>query len=421
VNSDLSHKYRFALLLLWLAGAVCGQGLPTAPPVEVGLSQEGLDRLTAVMQQHVDEHKVAGAVALIARHGKVAYFKGCGMRDLEAGTPMATDAIFRIASMTKPITSVAVMVLHDEGRLALADPVSKFIPEFKDAKVLAEDGTLVPAKREITIEHLLTHTSGLTYHWNPRLGERYSKAGITHGLLQDEGTLATKIPLLAQQPLLFQPGEKWEYGLSIDVLGRVVEVASGMPFDEFLRKRLLEPLRMPDTCFFLAEQQVPRLAAVHGPDGKGGLKRHGDEPLGQGAFTYTVAYPYKGPRTYFSGGGGLCSTAADYARFAQMMLNRGELDGVRVLRSETVDLMTTDHVGKLGNGFGLGFSVAKRPPDSSATGPVGPFGWGGFWYTTFFVDPTKDLVGVFMAQLHPAAGVDLQGKFRELTYQAIVE
>lgn len=277
------RNWRFALVLLWLAGAACGQGLPTAPPAEVGLSQEGLDRLTAVMQQQVDNHKVGGAVALIARHGKVAYLKGCGMRDRDAGAPMETDTIFRIASMSKPITSAAVMVLYDEGRLRLDDPISKFIPEFKNASVLAEDGSVVPAKREVTLEHLLTHTSGLTYQWNPCLGDRYSKAGITHGLLQDEGTLATKIPVLARQPLLFQPGEKWEYGLSIDVLGRVVEVASGLPFDGFLRKRLFEPLRMPDTGFFLAETQVPRLAAVYGPDGKGGLKQYGDETLGQGA------------------------------------------------------------------------------------------------------------------------------------------
>jgi CubicO group peptidase (beta-lactamase class C family) len=220
-----------------------------------------------------------------------------------------------------------------------------------------------------------------------------------------------------------QPGDAWTYGLSVDVLGRLVEVVSGMSFDEFLRERIFEPLRMNDTYFYLPDKKVSRLAAVYGPDGNGGLKRLSDDVLGDGAMTYTTTYPYEGPRKYYSGGGGLCSTVPDYARFAQMLLNGGQLDGVRLLSRKTVELMTADHVSDLneGFGFGLGVSVRRSLSESGENGSIGTFGWGGFWYTTFFVDPQEQMVGVCLAQLYPSGKANLNARFSALARQAIID
>ena len=227
---------------------------------------------------------------------------------------------------------------------------------------------------------------------------------------------------LAALPLLHEPGEKWTYGLSIDVLGRLVEVVSGMSLAEFFQQRIFEPLRMNDSYFYLPEEKVPRLAVVYAPNPDGGLTRLGDDVLGQGSMRYTVTYPYEGPKRYYSGGGGLCSTVPDYARFAQMLLNGGELDGVRLLSPKTVKLMTTDHVGPLneGFGFGLGFSVRRNLRESGELGSVGTYGWGGFWYTTFFIDPEEHMVGVCMAQLYPSGGATLNNRFEALACQSIV-
>jgi len=417
-------------ILITLAPVALGQGLPQASPGSVGLSAERLDRITAVMQEHVDNGLLAGAVALVARDGKAAYLKSVGMQDREKGVAMRPDTIFRIASMSKPITSVAVMMLYEEGRFRLGDPVSKYLPEFKNMKVLASGKTgdggqtpeqLVPAQRPITIRHLLTHTAGLTYHWDPRVGARYSEAGITHGLIQTPDTLADAIRKLAQLPLVHQPGEAWTYGLSVDVLGRLVEVVSGMSFDEFLRRRIFEPLHMNDTCFYLPADKAPRLAAVYGSDPNGTLRRLGDGVLGEGTFRISVTYPCEGPKRYFSGGGGLCSTTPDYARFCQMLLNGGELDGVRLLSRKTVELMTADHVGDLNpnSGFGLGFGVTRSLREAGELTSVGACRWGGFWYTTFFIDPAEKLLGVCMVQLHPAGKATLNDKFEALAHQAI--
>ncbi|MBM4024495.1 MAG: beta-lactamase family protein [Planctomycetes bacterium] len=418
-------------ILIALAPAALGQGLPKASPKSVGLSQERLDRIGALMQQHVDDGLLAGAVALVARDGKVAYLRSVGMQDKEKGIEMRPDAIFRIASMSKPITSVAVMMLYEEGRFRLSDPVSKYLPEFRAPKVLvitpAADGgkateQLVPAKREITIRHLLTHTSGLTYHWDARVGAQYYEAEITHGLVQDPDRLADDMKKLAQLPLVHQPGEAYTYGLSTDVLGRLVEVVSGLPFDEFLRKRIFEPLRMNDTCFYLPDGKVSRLAAVYGPDAGGAVKRLGDGVLGDGPMRICVTYPHEGPKCYFSGGGGLCATVSDYARFCQMLLNGGELDGVRLLGRKTVELMTADHVGDLNpdSGFGLGFGVTRSLREAGELTGVGAYRWGGFWYTTFFIDPAEKLIGVCMAQLHPTGKATLNSKFEALAHQALV-
>ena len=403
------------------------QDFPMVEPEAVGLSTERLSRIDKVMEKHIAEQKIAGGVILIARHGKIAYLGAHGMMDVEAEKPMAPDTMFRIASMTKQITCVAVMMLYEEGHFLLYEPVSKFIPAFKEMHVLppedAEDSTApVPATRQISIWNLLTHTSGLTYHWNERLGPLYNDAGITHGLLQDESTLAEKMKVLATIPLLHQPGEKVEYGLSIDVLGYLVEVVSGMPLDQFFAERIFKPLGMTDTHFFIPEAKRERIATVYERIGDGPIMPKSQEPTVNGSLIYSTDYPYKGPRTYFSGGAGLVSTASDYARFAQMILNSGKFDGIRLLSRKTVELMTTHQLDEMGidSGFGFGFGIALGKSNLKRLGSVGTYSGGGFFYTSFFIDPQEQMIGIFMAQLHPGAG-DLAERIRILSYQAIAD
>ena len=427
-----ARKFWISLLLLGIVAASALAGdLPRSKPEDVGLSPRRITRLDLQIEKHIMERKLAGAVVLLARRGKVAHLKAYGMADIEASRQMQPDTIFRIASMTKPITSIAVMMLYEEGHFRLRDPLHRFIPEFKDVTVLPplsqHDSRSIPAKGPITIRHLLTHTAGLTYHWNPRLGKRYRDAGITHGLLTDDGTLEEKMKVLAGIPLLFHPGERFEYSLSIDVLGRVVEVASGMTLAEFMRQRIFEPLGMKDTHFFLSPERVPRLAAVYSSKPGEPIERVGEDPIPEAeGMMYAASHPYRGPKRYYAGGGGLVSTTADYFRFCQMVLNNGVLDGARLLSPKTVELISQDHLGSmLGDeapaGFGLGFSVVRNERDLVELGSVGSIAWGGFWYTTFFIDPNEEFIGIFMAQLHPAGGLDLKEKFENLAYQAIVE
>lgn len=395
-------------------------------PETVGLSTERLSRIDKVMERHISEQKIAGSVILLARHGKIAHLGAYGMMDVEAEKPMKPDTIFRIASMTKQITSVAVMMLYEEGHFRLHEPVSNFIPAFKEMSVLppeSDDASAVPvpATRQITIWNLLTHSSGLTYHWNEQLGPKYNDAGITHGLLQDESTLAEKMKILATIPLLHQPGERVEYGLSIDVLGYLVEVASGMPLDQFFSERIFKPLGMTDTHFFISAAKSERLATVYERTGDGPIMRKSKEPTVNGSVIYSTDYPYNGPQTYFSGGAGLVSTAPDYARFAQMMLNSGELDGVRLLSRKTVELMTTPQLGDMGGNFGLGFSIVGDKSDLREIGSVGAYSGGGFFFTSFFIDPQEQMFGIFMGQLHPSGGLDLGERIRILCYQAIAD
>jgi CubicO group peptidase (beta-lactamase class C family) len=404
-----------------------------AKPEDVGLSSERLDRIASAIQRSIDEGRIAGAVSLVARQGKIVYFKAAGMANRETKTPMRTDAIFRICSMSKPITSVAVMMLYEEGRFTLNEPVSDFIPEFKNMQVLdppwpqdrtSPPGATVPAKRPITIRHLLTHTSGLTYHWNPRLGKAYIEAGIGAGLLQQPGTIGEAVKKLAGIPLLFQPGDLWEYSLADDVLGYLVEVVSGMPLDRFLEERIFKPLGMKDTEFFLPPEKVSRLATAYTYYPEKGLQPILDgQTVKEGQFSFSADYPYRGPRTYFSGGGGLCSTAEDYYRFCQMLLNGGELGGTRLLSRKSVELINQNHVqGKADDlGYGLGFGVISEPKFLTELGSLGSFYWGGFYYTSFVIDPKEDMVVVFMAQLHPTGGLDLDRKAILLPYQAIMK
>lgn len=409
------------------AAETAAKALSQVPPAAVGFSPERLERLGAAMRQAVDDGRAAGIVTLVARRGRIAHFAAFGKQDLESGTPMARDTIFRIASQSKAVTSVAAMVLIEEGKLLLSDPVSRYIPAFKKTVVrvpppegAAKDapGGTVPAKREITIRDLLSHTAGVSYGWGP-LEAQYKAAKILGWYFADKDEpIGAAIERLAALPFEAQPGEKYIYGFSTDILGYVVEKASGQSLDEVFRTRIFGPLRMTDTHFFLPKDKASRLAAVYSGGEAGKIQRAADAGTGQGDYV-------DGPRRCFSGGAGLLSTATDYARLLEMLRNGGELDGVRVLGRKSVELMTTNHVGTLYQegrlGFGLGFDVTEHVGRAGRYGSVGDFGWGGAYHTSYWVDPAEGLVAVFMTQLLPATGSDLHGKFRSLLYQAIVD
>jgi CubicO group peptidase (beta-lactamase class C family) len=418
--------------MLWLtvmvaAASMCvAQQLPTTSPESVGLSAERLQRIATAVDASIKDQQIAGAVTMVVRHGRVAWLKPQGMLDREAGKPMPADAMFRICSMTKPITSVAVMMLYEEGKFSLEDPISKYLPEFKNPKVLAKTASgatyTVPASREITIRDLLRHTSGLTYNWNPELGKMYDDANVAAGLLEYDGTIADNVKRLAGLPLLFNPGDRWEYSLGVDVLGRLVEVVSGMPLDEFFRTRIFEPLGMKDSYFYPPQDKVNRLATAYGIFNDK-LTRFPDKPVVEGLLTYDASYPIAGPKKLFSGGGGLVLTVEDYARFCQMMLDDGMVNGKRLLSPKSIELMTHDQLGKIGpdQGFGLGFGIdgVKAPLDELGT--PGEYGWGGFFYTQFRIDKKEQMIVIFMAQLHPAGDVTIQNRVMTLAYQAINE
>jgi CubicO group peptidase (beta-lactamase class C family) len=417
----------FAVLLasVLLASLAAAQELTPVKPESVGLSSERLERIATAVQRGIDDKRVAGAVTLVVRHGHVAWMKSQGMLDREAGKPMRSDAMFRICSMSKPITTVAVMMLYEEGKFLLEDPVSKYLPEFKNPKVLVKpasgDPYTIPATHEITIRDLLRHTSGITYNWNDDLGALYEKANVATGLLQYDGTIADSVQRLAAQPLLFNPGDKWEYSLGIDVLGRLVEVLSGKPLDEFFRTRIFEPLGMNDTYFYPPENKLDRLATAYTYYDDKGLNRFPDTPIREGTFVYSADYPYKGPKKLFSGGAGLVSTAMDYARFCQMMLDDGKAGNVRLLSRKSVELMTHDQLGKISStmAFGLGFGIEGEKGPLQELGSVGEYNWGGFFFTGFTIDPKEQMIVIFMAQLHPTGGLTLDRRVHELAYQAI--
>ena len=418
---------RTRLLLLWLALALCGapvlsaKPLPRAAPEAVGLSGPRLDRLTEAMQAYVDDGRLAGVVVLVARRGRVAYLRSFGRRDIESRSPMADDSIFRIASQTKAIISTGVMVLQEEGRLLISDPVGRYLPEFARTQVaVATDGggyEVVDARGRITIRQLLTHTSGVSYGNGPA-SDRWESAGIQGWYFADrEEPVRDTIARIATLPFDAHPGEQWIYGYSIDILGALIEAVSGQPLDEFLRTRILEPLEMEDTHFYLPFDKRDRLATVYSATNDG-LERAPTpgHMVGQGDYV-------DGPRTSFSGGAGLLSTATDYARFLQMMLNGGELEGTRLLSRKTVELMTTNHLTdqpfRAGQGFGLGFAIVEDVGARGLPGSKGEYGWGGAYHSTYWVDPVQELVVVYLTQLIPAGGLDDQGRLRALIYQAI--
>jgi CubicO group peptidase (beta-lactamase class C family) len=421
--------WRLAALLVVAVGAAraFADPLPQADPQAAGLSRDGAARITALIDGAAEKKQVAGAVALVMRHGKLGYLKAAGWQDAEAKTPMAPDTLFRIASMTKPITTVAAMMLVEEGKLRLDDPVSKYVPEFRGQKVLAPGKEPVPAEREVTIRDLLTHTSGITYRFRGGdLGGLYAKAGVSDGLSPNEGTIADNVKKIASQPLLFQPGTAWEYGLNTDVLGRVIEVASGKDLDTFFREHVLGPLGLRDTAFFPPKEKLPRLAALYTVNADKSLKRVGDEPVTAGALVYSADYPYKGSKKYYSGGAGLASTAADYGRFLQMLLDGGEYGGKRLLKAETVKEMTRNQIGDRkmwitshGDGFGYGFGVESGKGKGPASADT--YSWGGIFNTYFFVDPKKEVAAVLMTQLYPSDHLTLRADFQKRVYEALAE
>ena len=399
------------------------------------LSKGKLEHITQLLKDAVDQKRIAGGSALIARQDKIAYLTTAGMQDVAGKVPLTESTIFRLASMTKPITAVAVMILVDEGKLRVTDPLSQYLPEFKDMTVLvpSKDGktyTIVKAAREITIHDLLTHSSGLTYNFinKPFVGQMYREAGISDGLVETPGAIGDNVSKLAKLPLVCQPGAAWEYGLSFDVLGRVVEVASGKTLAEFCRERIFTPLKMNDACFFLSREKWPRLSALYilGPHQI--LTQLGVEQVTQGSFVFSATVPLHHDGHYYSGGGGLVATLGDYYRFCQMMLNRGTLDGVRILRPETVDLMTQNQSGDLrawGSvevGYGVGIVGQNRGQDPASAGSYA--GMGAF-DTFFWIDPKEALIGIFMAQrsppARPAPDDDLAEDFKRLTYEALVK
>jgi CubicO group peptidase (beta-lactamase class C family) len=423
-----TNRVAVLLGLVILSIAALAQDLPTATkPETLGLSSERLERIGTTVQQDIDDKRIAGAVTLVIRHGQVVWFKSQGMMDREAAKPMRADAMFRICSMTKPITSVAVMILYEEGKFLLDDPVSKYLPEFKNPKVLVKpasgDAYTIPATKQITVRDLLRHTSGLTYNWNDELGPMYEQANVASGLLQYDGTIGDSVKNLAGLPLLFNPGERFEYSLGVDVLGRLVEVVSGKPLDEFFRTRIFEPLGMKDTYFYPPDNKLDRLATAYTYYPDKGLNRFPEAPIKEGPFSYSADYPSRGPKKLFSGGAGLVSTAMDYARFCQMMLNEGKTGNTRLLSRKSVELMTHDQLGKIGpeQGFGLGFGVDGVKAPLSELGSAGEYNWGGFFYTGFSIDPKEQMIVIFMAQLHPGGGLTLDRQVHALAYQAIID
>lgn len=406
--------------------AQVAQQRPLATPESVGISTERLGRLHQGMQGFVDRREVGGIVTLVAREGKVVDLHASGYQDVDNKTPMKADTIFRIASMTKPVTSVAVMMLYEEGKLALTDPVTRFIPAFNNQQVLGSDGAMTPARRAITIRDLLSHRSGLTYGFlnNGPVGDAYRKTGVLDGLTVMPFTLQEAIDKLAAAPLMSQPGAAWNYSLSTDVLGRVVEVASSKPFDVFLRERIFAPLGMTDTTFEVPDARWSRMATVYSPDGAGGIRPMKDPE----SFGNTVMSPvasYKPPKKYFSGGAGLTSTARDYGRFAQMLLGGGAVDNVRLLSPKSIEMMTANHTSDLpaggligqGAGFGLGFRVTTDIAATQTLGSAGMYGWSGIYGTVFWVDPKERLVAVMMVQRYP--GSPVAAAFQPLVYQAL--
>ena len=413
-----------AVVSLLVAQTLFAQGLTPAKPESVGMSSARLERLTSALQAYVDDDRLAGAAAIVARRGKIAYLEAVGHRDKEAGSPMATDSIFRIASQTKALVSVGVMLLQEEGTLLITDPVGKYLPEFMATTVAQPNGRggydVVTARRLITIRDLLTHTAGISYGSGPA-ADQFEEAGITGWYFANRDESAGDVMArLAALPLDAHPGERWIYGYNTDILGAMIEKISDQTLGAFLRERLFDPLGMDDTHFFLPHGKADRLTTVYSATDHSGIERASDpgHMVGQGAYV-------DGPRTSFSGGAGALSTVEDYATFLQMMLNGGELDGVRILSPTTVDLMTVDHTGDIDfrgdQGFGLGFSIVQDPGASGLPGSVGEYGWGGAYHSTYWVDPQEELVVVYMTQLIPAGGLDDQAKLRTLIYQSIVD
>jgi CubicO group peptidase (beta-lactamase class C family) len=402
-------------------------------PEDVGLSSSRLARIGDHMKRYIDAGKIAGTLTLVARRGQVAYLEPQGHLEIERRRPVTADAVWRIYSMTKPITSVGLMMLYEEGRFQLDDPVLRFIPSWQNLRVFVGGNyptfKTAPVERPMTIRDLLSHTSGLTYGFMERtnVDAAYRKLGVADQT-RSGYTLQDMVETLAELPLEFSPGTRWNYSVATDVIGHLIEVISGQRLDVYLRERILEPLGMRDTGFVLEDQQVARFAASYERQSDGSLKMI-DNPE-QSSYQ---------KRSFLSGGGGLLSTAPDYFRFTSMLQNMGELDGVRLLGRKTVELMTMNHLpggqdltdlaqagmftetAYAGVGFGLGFSVQQSPARAQILGSAGEFAWGGAASTAFWIDPAEDLIVIFMTQLMPSSSYPLRRELRVLTYASLVD
>jgi CubicO group peptidase (beta-lactamase class C family) len=398
---------------------------------EVDLDQRALDRIGNHFDEYVHDGRLSGYSVLVARRDRVAYLASGGQADSETGQSFGLDQLVRIYSMTKPITSVAIMMLYEEGRVALTDPVSKYIPSFRDTKVFAKGSStkpvLVPTLREVTIWNLLTHTSGLTYgfHYAHVVDAIYRANGYDFGTPSGLG-LEEVCDQFASMPLLFQPGEEWNYSVATDVLGRIVEVASGLTLDEFLKTRIFEPLGMNETGFWVNPSEADRVATLYAFDPKARTK----------SSLATMAPAHTSPPAFLSGGGGLYSSLTDYYRFARMLLNEGAHEGNRLLSSRTIEYMRRNHLpggadletfgrplnaeaSSEGVGFGLGFSVVIDPIRTKSVGSAGTFGWGGAASTVFSIDPQEELVVIFLTQLLPSSTYPIRPELQQLVYSSL--
>lgn len=426
-------KHFLAILILvvaWTANAQT-QSIKNSPPLapasaeSVGMSSARLDKIDTMLTQAVAENQVPGMVALIARHGKIVYLKAFGMADSASKRKNKTNDIFRIASQTKAITSTAVMMLWEEGKFSLDDPISDYIPEFKDPQVLKtyhhEDGsyTTEPANKEITIRHLLSHTSGIGYgviDRNEHMKAIYQKAGIVDLYSIENISIKENIQKLAKLPLHHNPGENFTYSEGLDVLGYFIEVISGMPFDQFLEKRIFNPLGMNDTRFYLPKSKAPRLVSVQ--------KIEDDKWIRNPVSFYDQDYPIKGAKAFFSGGAGLSSTVKDYATFLQMYLNGGELNGIRLLSRTTIQSMMGNQTGNMRDNpsqyYGLAFGVTTPAgQDLGGKGSVGTFSWGGYFNTQYFADPKEQIIGILFKQVAGPTTDTTGNRFKTMVSAAI--
>jgi CubicO group peptidase (beta-lactamase class C family) len=425
-------KYLFAFLFSITTLTIFGQTnsikkspvLTEALPSTVGMSAERLARIDAMCREAIDQFQVPGVVALVARNGKIVYYKAFGMAENQSGRILKRDDIFRIASQTKAITSTAVMMLWEEGKFNLDDPISKYIPEFKDARVLDTlyaDGTYgsSPVTKPITIRQLITHTSGIGYgiiDGDERIKKIYKDAGITDLFTTENITIAESVKKLAKLPLHHEPGKKFTYSEGLDVLGYFIEVVSGMPLDKFFRTKILDPLGMHDTWFYLPDSKKSRLVTIQ--------KKENNKWINYPVTFYDPDYPVKGAKKFFSGGAGLSSTAKDYATFLQMYLNNGELNGVRILSRTTIQFMMANQIADLwgtsGSYYGLAFGVLdQKGQDMGGKGSAGSFEWGGYFNTQYFADPKEKIIGILMKQTQDTDKDETGWKFRQLVGQAI--
>ena len=454
LRQGLFPAWAWLVAALWAPSMAWGAEIPSTAPEQVGLSSERLERLTGRMNALVEEGVMVGGLGLIARRGQVAYEKAYGQADREAGRPMTLDTIFRIYSMSKPITSVAVMMLYEEGKFLLNDPVALYLPELADLQVarstgdgdaiqMTSDGSVSrtegtgdasvvgqtrPAARQPTIRDLLKHTAGFTYGFfgQTEVDTLYREAE----LMVPQQSLEEFTAALGKLPLQYDPGSQWHYSVSVDVQGALVQAVSGLSFGEFLKRRIFAPLGMADTSFTAPEETWQRIAQLYSPPGaveEGAASEPAVPGNGLVVTDERMSDGYRDGAIFEGGGGGLLSTARDYLRFCQMLLNGGELDGVRLLSPKSVELMSTDHLTGLsmglvggGYGFGLGFAVAKDQGAIGELGSVGEYNWGGAAGTRFWIDPTEEMVRVFMVQVIPPPQ-RLGTEFKTLAYQAIID